>query len=292
MNFFQKHAGPMVLSIFFVTMLSVIHFSDNENLEVKSNQNVVAYNDEDVLNQDKIDEENLLSELTWMVNESVLANESEEDINLGLEEDDSLGKLVKAERKVEVEYLNEWKKEIIGDGKNYYVWVYSLKLNNKYFNETLAYLRKWDKIEKVWTENSKWCFKVNVLSSYNNVNKWKKWYVCKKYLSETIVDSFNKAVIVKKVDNKKILADNNTVINWGNYKINVLSLKLNNIYFNKPIAFLDKTDVLKQIWPENSKWCFEVRITITEKSHKLWRQWFVCKKYLKQEELESDWLTF
>lgn len=70
-------------------------------------------------------------------------------------------------------------------GKEYEIWVYSLKLNNKYFNETLGYMFKGDRIVQLGEENAYWCFEVEVLSAENTDNIGKVGYVCKKYLSDT-----------------------------------------------------------------------------------------------------------
>jgi len=61
----------------------------------------------------------------------------------------------------------------------YEIWVTALKLNNKSFNQTLWYMKKWQKVTQLTSENSYGCFQVEVLST------WKKWYVCKKYLEKS-----------------------------------------------------------------------------------------------------------
>ena len=69
--------------------------------------------------------------------------------------------------------------------KQYSVGVKALKLNNKYFTETLGYLHKWDILEQTSKENSYGCFEV-VVQSAEYVNKETKGYVCKKWLRENL----------------------------------------------------------------------------------------------------------
>lgn len=70
-------------------------------------------------------------------------------------------------------------------GKEYEIWVHSLKLNNKYFNETLGYMMKGDRIVQLGEENAYGCFEVEILAAENTDNIGKVGYVCKKYLSDT-----------------------------------------------------------------------------------------------------------
>ena len=63
-------------------------------------------------------------------------------------------------------------------GKSYEIWVHALKLNNKYFNQTLAYMSRGDRVTQLTQENSHGCFMVEVEKT------WKNWYVCKKYLQD------------------------------------------------------------------------------------------------------------
>lgn len=74
-------------------------------------------------------------------------------------------------------------------GKQYSVGVSSLKLNNKAFTQALAYLQKADTLEQIGAANTRGCFEVKVLSSYNAKNIGKTGYVCKKYLEESSLDT-------------------------------------------------------------------------------------------------------
>jgi len=69
-------------------------------------------------------------------------------------------------------------------GKEFEVGVHSLKLNNKYFNETLGYIMQGDSLKQLSSENSYGCFEVEVLAAKNTANTGKTWYVCKKYLQD------------------------------------------------------------------------------------------------------------
>ncbi|MCD5375096.1 hypothetical protein LR010_01425, partial [Candidatus Gracilibacteria bacterium] len=62
------------------------------------------------------------------------------------------------------------------------IGVHSLKLNNKYFNETLGYLMKGDSLTQLTQENNFGCFQVEVTNSTYSHNVGKTGYVCKKYL--------------------------------------------------------------------------------------------------------------
>ena len=58
---------------------------------------------------------------------------------------------------------------------------YSLRLNNKYFSETLWYLMAWDILKQIWNKNNYGCFEVEVYISQTAYGK--VWYVCEKYLT-------------------------------------------------------------------------------------------------------------
>ena len=67
-------------------------------------------------------------------------------------------------------------------GKEFQVGVHTLKLNNAYFNTTLAYMSHGDRLKQLTSENSYGCFQIEILSAKRNYNVGKKGYVCKKYL--------------------------------------------------------------------------------------------------------------
>ena len=72
-------------------------------------------------------------------------------------------------------------------GKNFQIGVYSLKLNNADFNQTLAYMSKWDIVKQHTEENIYGCFLAEIITSRkNHYNIGKKGYVCKGYLRDVI----------------------------------------------------------------------------------------------------------
>ena len=70
-------------------------------------------------------------------------------------------------------------------GKSFQVGVYSLKLNNKEFNEALAYMSRGDIVKQLSEENVYGCFLAEIeTSSKSSYNIWKQGYVCKGYLKD------------------------------------------------------------------------------------------------------------
>jgi hypothetical protein len=55
-------------------------------------------------------------------------------------------------------------------GKEFQIGVHALKLNNKYFNETLGYMMKGDKVKQLQAENAKGCFEVEIITAQNTEN--------------------------------------------------------------------------------------------------------------------------
>lgn len=82
-------------------------------------------------------------------------------------------------------------------GKKFEVGVHSLKLNNKYFNETLAYMLKGDIVRQITSENAYGCFEVELMTSALKKNIGKTGYVCKKYLQDLQDDSIDQSNIVE-----------------------------------------------------------------------------------------------
>lgn len=82
-------------------------------------------------------------------------------------------------------------------GKEFEIGVFSLKLNNAYFNETLAYMLRGDRVKQLTQENVRGCFMVEITKSQNPENTWKTWYVCKKYLQEAsdMIETFTEAPV-------------------------------------------------------------------------------------------------
>ncbi len=283
MSFFKRNLGWTLLAIFFIIVLTIILSSKSSSIDNNIREELVS-------SWEIIDRELTVSK-TWELN--ILSELITEEIVESKEEKEDITKYNKKEDKIDIEIINKW---LDNNKKEAYfrVNVGSLKLNNIYFNKTLAYLSSWDKLKQISNKNSKGCFKIKVVSAINKNNIWKKWYVCEKYLRNDLKKEINrnnkkedKKVKISKKYKKPSLVQKDIF-----YKINVGSLKLNNIYFNKTLAYLSSWDILRQITNKNNKWCFEVRIILSNKENNLWKQWYVCEKYLKRVELESTWLAF
>ena len=65
------------------------------------------------------------------------------------------------------------------------------------------------------------------------------------------------------------------------YKVWVHSLKINNAYFNKNLAYTMKGDILKQLTPENNHGCFKVEVLSSKLQASKWVVWYACKKWLE-----------
>lgn len=75
-------------------------------------------------------------------------------------------------------------------GKEYAVGAHSLKLNNRFFNQALAYMMRGDIVRQIGEERDG-CFKIEIISSSNPKNIGKIGFVSKKYLTETDVSGGN-----------------------------------------------------------------------------------------------------
>ncbi len=91
-----------------------------------------------------------------------------------------------APKKKKIHY--PWKNLKTYIGKQYEIWVHSLKLNDKTFTQKLGYMMKGDRVKQLTKENSKWCFQVEVMSSVVKKSNGKTGYVCKKYLRDITGD--------------------------------------------------------------------------------------------------------
>lgn len=178
---------------------SVVEEDKSEENKTSSEEEISE--EENVGNTDE--DKWFFSRLFWEKDENEDA--SNENVEQGVETDDKNQNLVKdtqvkevsattqnaietyapeiLSHKVEIDYPGlDLETEV---GNEYEVWVYSLKLNNKFFNETLWYMMQGDVVKQLTQENSFGCFEVEVLSAKNEDNVWKNGYVCKKYLSES-----------------------------------------------------------------------------------------------------------
>lgn len=128
-------------------------------------------------------------------------------------------------------------------GKKFQVGVQALKLNDKTFTHKLAYMSRGDVLKQLTWENRFGCFQIEILSASTPSNIGKKWYVCKKYLSDIqentmIVESWNAAdkeistlqekIYLKTLDSSVILMNQDS---------------------SETSVTLDMTDILLQISP-------------------------------------------
>ena len=66
-------------------------------------------------------------------------------------------------------------------GQRFRVVTHSLRLNNKYFNETLGFLMYWDELISISESNSFGCFLAEVIDS--NTAWGMQWFVCQRFIS-------------------------------------------------------------------------------------------------------------
>lgn len=156
-------------------------------------------------------------------------------------------------------------------GKNFEIWVHSLKINNYNFTEKLGYLMKWDILKQLSKENNYWCFEMEVLKSKIASSVWKKWFVCKKYLSETkesieetIYDAINDNEIIQETPlffEKTKIGDTIEVSKEG------LSISDSELLV---------WDILDQMSEIDEDGCFTVRVHQSVVPKNLWVTWKVC----------------
>ena len=99
-------------------------------------------------------------------------------------------------------YMHQYSKELVQKttpmvqpglktaiGKYFEIGVHTLKLNNADFNQTLAYMNRWDQIKQITKENSYGCFLAEIVTNTYASNVGKRWYVCKGYLKDVDASS-------------------------------------------------------------------------------------------------------
>lgn len=169
----------------------------------------------------------------------------------------NLVKDVNSEKIVSTEVITTYAPEVLGYeypgvdleteiGKKFEVGVYSLKLNNAYFNETLGYMLKWDTVTQLTDENVYGCFMVEVSTAANPENLGKKWYVCKKYLQD-----------VTQADDTVTQVESDTVVssNVGD----VITIEKTLIEFGDGIQ-LQAGDKIDQLSPADENGCFMAHV--------------------------------
>ncbi len=137
-------------------------------------------------------------------------------------------------------------------GKSFEIGVHSLKLNNKYFNETLAYIMRGDTVKQLTEENKYGCFEVEITQSVLDANQGKKWYVCKKYLQD---------IPSSEDTSEEVLSDNDTNVNESiviTTKIwDLIEVKKDGVVVGD--AILSKGDLIDQMTSGGSE-CFTGRV--------------------------------
>ena len=169
----------------------------------------------------------------------------------------NLVKDVNSEKVVSTEIITTYAPEVLGYeypgvdlateiGKKFEVGVYSLKLNNAYFNETLGYMLKGDTVTQLTDENVYGCFMVEVSNAVNPENVGKKWYVCKKYLQD-----------VTQSDDTVAQVESDTVVssNVGD----VITIEKTLVEFGDGIQ-LQAGDKIDQLSPADENGCFMAHV--------------------------------
>lgn len=156
-------------------------------------------------------------------------------------------------------------------GKTFEIGVHSLKLNNKYFNQTLGYMLEGDTVKQLTEENSRGCFQVEVTSSKTTTNTGKIGYVCKKYLTEAGAKTLDEEEIIPDV-----VTHAEDVVGESLYYTPVISIALKDATYTENITVMETTDVLRQISAENEDGCFQVRIVGSNIESNHFLEGYVC----------------
>jgi len=132
--------------------------------------------------------------------------------------------------------------------KEFQIGVHALKLNNKTFSKTLAYMSKGDKVKQITSENSYGCFEVEVESTSM------RGYVCKKYLEDIAqskaLDTINITEIESTTEDGYI-----STVEGSYYRVDATVSTINLVGDSFE---LNAQDVLKQISPSGS--CANMKI--------------------------------
>lgn len=153
-------------------------------------------------------------------------------------------------------------------GKEFQIWVHSLKLNNKNFTQKLGVLIKGDVVKQLWVENSRGCFEIEVLESQKLENLQKKGYVCKKYLAEKEEPS---TVVTQIQDTQDIKIEQK---NYFRAKSPTTLLNRDRAYSNNGVSV---SDVLLQISPIQSDNCFLIRIIGSNIESQHGKEGYICQ---------------
>jgi hypothetical protein len=149
-------------------------------------------------------------------------------------------------------------------GKQFEIGVHSLKLNNMYFNDTLAYMMQGDSIKQLTTENSYGCFEVKITDSQLARNIGKTWYVCKKYLRE--------AAEGKQVNNNIIFPE--VTITTDTQIGDFITIEKSDVILWNDV--LSAWDIVDQFSSGDEKGCFIVRVHDSVKAMNIGKVWTLC----------------
>jgi len=158
----------------------------------------------------------------------------------------------------------------------YKVWVYSLKLNNKYFSETLGYLKKWDTLLQKTAENSFGCFNVEVISSENKSNNTKLWYVCKKWLEadNSIMQEANNTL---EVEPEQVEQTDEVLPLTNIWDLIIIEKDFSSIGWGVTLV---PGDVVDQMTVQDESWCFIGLVRETNNIEFMGRVLQICQKDL------------
>ena len=167
--------------------------------------------------------------------------------------------------------------------KTYEIRVEMLKLNNKYFTQTIELMNRGDRVKQISDENQYGCFQVEVLTTGSN------GYVCKKYLTEENTVSTNDIVttaqesvsidfeqdIDKKEDTVTEFVPEISTKIGSYYKIAIDNTSFFDVILERFV--LQKGDVLKQISNADSKtWCVSMKVVWTTTGEHDWETVAIC----------------
>ncbi|NDK09472.1 hypothetical protein GW846_01700 [Candidatus Gracilibacteria bacterium] len=148
-------------------------------------------------------------------------------------------------------------------GKQFKVGVHSLRLNNVYFNETLAFMFEGDRVEQLTPENSYGCFKIKIISSSTTQNNGSMGYVCKKYLKDTTGGNVNTPVqkeIKKNVQSEQKVQEEVKYSGMQTQIGDIIMVNVDNVSFDNGEIKLQKGDSVDQMTKLDSAGCFIGRV--------------------------------
>lgn len=236
--------------------------SDDENKQDVKDLNIVTENNDS--NENEEDSEGIFSKLFGSEDNIDKNSENKEDSfvvssntqNI-LNESGNLVKDTGNEESVNIDYSyapevkNNYEMNLPGYnletaiGNRYELAVKSLKLNNKYFNETLWYLSNWDIVTQISAENSYGCFEVTVEKNA------KQGYVCKKWFikaDDTQNTPLNNEENISETVTEKVEVTSPTYI-WDQIIMNDAFIVIDNLP-------LERGDIVDQLTDTDMYGCF------------------------------------